>query len=126
MPLNKYFKFIEEEAQLDKDFAEELKTNPLTLTRETAKFFRDSTAAKLDHYRCSRLASLLYKLLELADVGRPSYRHEVEDAFRDGWETGWSSCRIKVRDQGTTDVVYSADEFNPDWDSSQTNKKLEE
>lgn len=38
MSLNKYFTFIKDEDQLDKDFEQELQGNPLAITRETAKF----------------------------------------------------------------------------------------
>lgn len=54
------------------------------------------------------------------------HKREVENAFRDGWENGWDTCRHKVRDSGTTSVVYGSDDFDPDWDDSQTKKKLEE
>jgi len=64
MSLNKYFTFIKDEDQLDKDFEQELKDNPLAITRETARFFREEMKATLDHFRCRRLARLLYFLLE--------------------------------------------------------------
>ena len=67
MSLNKYFTFIKDEDQLDKDFEQELKDNPLAITRETARFFREEMKATLDHFRCRRLARLLYFLLETVE-----------------------------------------------------------
>ncbi|RPH40630.1 MAG: hypothetical protein EHM87_21690 [Burkholderiales bacterium] len=119
---NKYFKHIEEEDQLDRDFAQELKANPLALLQETAKFFRGSREAKLDNYRCARLAALLLKVQVLLD--RTSDR-DVADAYQEGWTDGWDSYRVKAQTMGSISVTYGSEEFDDDWGCSQTKKKLE-
>ena len=53
-------------------------------------------------------------------------RTAIEAAFRDGWEEGWESCRIRMEKAGSAGVSYSADDFNPDWDGSRTKMALEE
>jgi len=53
-------------------------------------------------------------------------RQEIEDAFRDGWETGWDSCRRFSKTLAVQGLTYSADEFDPDWDASKTKRNLEE
>lgn len=56
----------------------------------------------------------------------PKRKQALEDAFRDGWENGWSSCRHRARKEPADAITYSAEDFNPDWATSRTNCDMKE
>lgn len=49
-----------------------------------------------------------------------------QEAFRDGWEEGWDAHRAKAQTFGNISVTYDNDDFEPDWESSATRRKMEE
>lgn len=105
------------------------------LVRQVGRSWKD-TRARLrrladkidDDWTPQGIAASIKKILDCEDTeDSPQQRKRViEDAFRDGWENGWDSYRAKAQTMASMSVTYSADEFNPDWESSRTKKKLEE
>lgn len=63
MTMNKYFRLIEDEAELDKLFDDALQNNLSNTASEAAQFFSTTTQNELDNYRRQRLSRLLIALV---------------------------------------------------------------
>lgn len=69
--MNKYFKFIEDEAELDKQFDDDLQNNLSNTAREAAQFFSTTAQNEFDGYRRKRLSRLLTVLVSKLPNEKP-------------------------------------------------------
>jgi len=87
-------------------FHEEI-NGPMTVTRVVWNFTQNGDSAQVY-------------------VGADPFLCNLKEAFRDGWEEGWDAHRAKAQFYGNISVTYDNDDFETDWESSATRRKMEE